>query len=268
MNLENENTNIINLNDSNSITLFGADVQKNIAELSGRLLKSIEETGVDDMSHAITSTVSCLNNFSAEKNEAKGIFKLFKRNVYDTENRKQDLIKQVENMETVLDKYRVQLLMDSAMLDQLFKMNQECASSLKEKIEIAKQKKQELAGSPSTHDINGVANNIAAVLDNRINDLELSLMLSVQQTAQIGMLRESTSTMAMRIQGTLYNVIPLWRNQICSNVSSENKNMVTNGTDELAEANQTLISSLGEIAHVHEASKVKKREAGLVLSKC
>ncbi len=45
-------------------------------------------------------------------------------------------------------------------------------------------------------------------------DLELTRMVSIQTAPQIRMIQNSDSVMAEKIQSTLVNTIPLWKNQM------------------------------------------------------
>jgi len=252
-----------NFEDSNSITLFGADIQKQIAELSHRVLQCIEEADVDEMSATIKQTVSSLDSLDGE-NDKKFFFFSKKAVMKADENKRYDALRNVEKMETVLDKHRVQLLMDSALYDQMYKMSQDYVEKLAEKISIAKVKIEELKVKAKTlapEEAKWLENTIMHI-ERRVGELEVAKVVSTQQSAQIHMLQDNVASMARGIQSTLYNVIPLWKNQISIDMNNEKaKKRTENTMSEEFKANKMLIESLGEISYIHEDSKTKKKNA-------
>lgn len=252
-----------NFEDSNSITLFGADIQKQIAELSHRVLQCIEEADVDEMSATIKQTVSSLDSLDGE-NDKKFFFFSKKAVMKADENKRYDALRNVEKMETVLDKHRVQLLMDSALYDQMYKMSQDYVEKLAEKISIAKVKIEELkvkAKNLAPEEAKWLENTIMHI-ERRVGELEVAKVVSTQQSAQIHMLQDNVASMARGIQSTLYNVIPLWKNQISIDMNNEKaKKRTENTMSEEFKANKMLIESLGEISYIHEDSKTKKKNA-------
>lgn len=257
-----------NFEDSNSITLFGADIQKQIAELAHRVLQCIEEADVDEMSDSIKNTISSLDSLDGEKDK-KFLFFSKKAIARDDDNKRYDALKRVEGMENVLDKHRVQLLMDSALYDQMYKMSQDYVEKLSEKISIARTKIEEMkvkAKSVSPEEAKWFENTVMHI-ERRVEELELAKVVSTQQSAQIRILQDNATSMARGIQSTLYNVIPLWKNQISIELNNiKAKKRTSNTESEEYKANKMLIESLGEISYINEESKNKKKTAGSELN--
>ena len=55
------NKQLLDLSQANSITLYGADIQKKMAELSEMMIKSVGETNVDEIGDTIYQTVEYLS---------------------------------------------------------------------------------------------------------------------------------------------------------------------------------------------------------------
>lgn len=257
-----------NFEDSNSVTLFGADIQKQIAELAHRVLQCIEEADVDEMSDAINQTVSSLDYLDGEKDK-KFLFFSKRAIAKADENKRYDALKRVESMEHILDKHRVQLLMDGALYDQMYKMSQDYLEKLGEKISVAKTKIEQMkikAKSLAPEEAKWMENTIMHI-ERRVEELEIAKVLSTQQSAQIHMLQDNAANMARGIQSTLYNVIPLWKNQVSIEVNNAKAKKRTENTEsEEYKANKMLIESLGEISHIHEDTKSKKKTASSQIS--
>ena len=266
---ENIDTNF--LEDTNSITVFGSDIQRDIAQLSGRLLSSTEQIGNDNISDKLSITINSLirsnDNADNKKNKKFLFFKL--HNVYEEEKENEIVIKDVEQVEKALDEHRINLLMESTLYEQLYNMNQQFIVRLDECINVARNKKDELvnkskstSGEKAKH-----IDNLCIQLEHRIEDLNVSKMLSEQQLVQIRVLLETTNSMARGIQSTLYNVIPLWKNNVTNGFNMKSENVSDEDIIyERKKTNKMLIESLGEIAHIHEESVIKKKTAEKVFA--
>ena len=127
-----------------------------------------------------------------------------------------------------LEGHQVQLLKDSAMLDQMYQINIAYFKELTMYI-IAGKKKLEKAyneelpammakaqASGQSDDLNA-ANDYAALcdrFDKKIHDLELTRMVSMQMAPQIRLIQNNDILMSEKIQSMMVNTIPLWRSQM------------------------------------------------------
>ena len=144
------------------------------------------------------------------------------------------------------------------------------------------------------------ANDFAAMCDRfekKLHDLELTRMVSIQMAPQIRMVQNNDALMAEKIQSTLVNTIPLWKNQMVlalgiahSREAMEAQWAVTDMTNELLKknadtlkmgtveaakesergivdletlkyTNQQLISTLDEVVKIQEDGRAKRRAA-------
>ena len=100
--------------------------------------------------------------------------------------------------------------------------------------------------------------------EKKIHDLELTRMIAVQTAPQIRLVQDSDTMMVEKIQSTLVNTIPLWKNQMVialgvehSNQAAKAQREVTNLTNELLKKNaETLKTATVEVA--------KESERGIV----
>ena len=72
------NKELLDVSKANSITLYGSDIQKNMAELSEMMIKSIGETNVDEISETIDKTVEYLSE-SDDEEEKKSFLPWIKK---------------------------------------------------------------------------------------------------------------------------------------------------------------------------------------------
>ena len=293
------NKELLDVSKANSITLYGSDIQKNMAELSEMMIKSIGETNVDEISETIDKTVEYLSE-SDDEEEKKSFLPWIKKSrskSLDIQNKYDVISQNVEKIETSLEAHQVRLMKDTAMLDQIYKMNQEYFKQVNLKIAAAKDKLEQIREGKYPAECADIIPDIIDRLERKILELETTRTISLQQAPQIRMLQANAASMADKLQSTLYTVIPLWKNQIVIAFGTEhtraaiaadkkltdmsnqlliknaqNLKMLTVETQRarddnnidpkaLGEANRILIESLDDITKIQQEGKLKRYKA-------
>ena len=281
------NMELIDVSKANSITLYGSDIQKNMAELSEMMIKSIGETNVDEISETIDKTVEYLSETDDGEEEKKSFFPWLRKSKakpLELQNKYDIISKNVEKIETSLEAHQVRLMKDTAMLDQIYKMNQEYFKQVNLKIAAAKDKLEQIREGNYPDDCADIIPDIMDRLERKI-------------APQIRMLQANAAAMADKLQSTLYTVIPLWKNQIVIAFGTEhtraaiaadkkltdmsnqlliknaqNLKMLTVETQKarddnnidpkaLGEANRILIESLDDISRIQQEGRLKRYKA-------
>lgn len=219
----------IDLANTNGILQYGAGAQKKMADFSEKTLENVRSKDLGEIGDLLTSVVTELKTFDAE--EEKGPFSFFKKSTNKINAMKAKYDKAEVNVNKicdVLDGHQRQLLKDIAILDQMYAQNLNYFKELTMYI-LAGKKKLELVRSTELRDLQnkaqmtGKAEDAQAAKDledlcnrfeKKLYDLELTRMVSIQTAPQIRMIQNSDSVMAEKIQSTLVNTIPLWKNQM------------------------------------------------------
>ena len=297
------NKELLDVSRANSITVYGSDIQKKMADLSEMMIKSIGETNVDEISETIDQTVTYLSE-TDDKEEEKSILPWKKKAKPLTIQNKYDVIsRNVEKIEGSLQAHQVRLMKDTAMLDQIYKMNQEYFKLVNLKIAAAKDKLEQVKMGNFPAECADIIPDIIDRLERKILELETTRTISLQQAPQIRMLQANAATMADKLQSTLYTVIPLWKNQIVIAFGTEhtraaiatdkkltdmsNQLLIKNAQNlkmlsvetqkarddnnidpkALGEANRILIESLDDITKIQQEGKLKRYKAEQELAK-
>ncbi|HIS48655.1 MAG TPA: toxic anion resistance protein [Candidatus Scybalocola faecigallinarum] len=309
----------IDLNNSQMVMQYGAGAQKKIADFSESALENVRTKDLGETGKLLAEVVNELKDFDAEEEE-KGIFGFFKKVPSKIDSMKARYSKAETNVEricTVLNDHQVQLLKDSAMLDQMYELNKNYYKELTMYIAAGKKKldqvkKQELPAlitkaqqSGSQEDMNAV-NDLTALCDRfekKVHDLELTRMVAMQMAPQIRMIQNNDILMSEKIQSMIVNTVPLWKSQMVlalgvahSKQAAEAQREVTDMTNallrknaetlkmasvETAQAlergvvdietltatNELLISTIDEVAKIHEDGRAKRIEAQAQLQK-
>jgi uncharacterized protein YaaN involved in tellurite resistance len=176
--------------------------------------------------------------------------------------RYQKLGTEIEKIVEELDKSRMQLLKDITLMDYMFDKNLEylgnlnhyiIAGTLKlkelnEEIVPAMQQKVQNSNDPveaqKLNDLLQLVNRF----EKKIHDLKLSRMIALQTAPQIRLIQNNNQVLVEKIQSSILNTIPLWKNQIVIALSLyrqrkalEVQREVTNTTNDLLRRNSEML---------------------------
>lgn len=255
----------IDLNDSNMIVQYGAGAQKKMADFSESALKSVRTQELGEVEALLTEVVGELKNFDAE--DEKGIFGFFKRGVNKVQALRVKYDKAEKNVERVvkaLKDNQMRLMKDNATLDKMYDMNIVYFKELTMYILAGKKKLAEVqntelpalvakAEETSRPEDAQAARDLEERIvrfERKLSDLELTRVIAMQTAPQIRMVQNNEIAMIEKIQTTLVNTIPLWKNQMVLSLGIANaadavkaQNAVNKTTNELLRKNADMLQS-------------------------
>ena len=246
----------------------------------------------------------------------KGLFFGAKQQISTIQAKYEDVSKNVEGIAGNLEEHQVQLLKDVAMFNKLYDMNLAYFHELTMYIVAGEQrlkevrendlvKLQEIAAKSGDAMDAQKANDLAAQCDRfekKLHDLKLTRQISMQMAPQIRLLQNNNSLLVERIQSTLVNTLPLWKNQMVlalglhhSQQAMQAQRAVTNMTNDLLRknaetlkmgtietakesergiidmetliaTNQSLIDTINEVSRIQAEGRQKRAEAEKTLA--
>ena len=309
----------IEISNSNAILQYGVGAQKKISDFSQSALNEVKTKDLGEIGDILSKVVFQLKNFE-EGEEKKGVFGFFKKGKDKVTQMKinyENAENNIDEMCNVLENHQVQLLKDIAMLDRMYDINRTyfkelCMYILAGKKKLKKledeeiPKLQEKAKQSNNPQDAQELNDFVALcnrFEKKIHDLELTKMISLQMAPQIRLIQNNDSLMAEKIQSTIINTIPLWKNQMVLSLgvahatdAARVQREVTDMTNELLRknaeilksstietakesergivdietlraTNESLISTLDEILNIQTEGRQKRREAEIELRK-
>ena len=270
----------INLKDSTIVSNYGAGAQKKVADFSDSMLSSVKTKDLGEVGEMLANVVTELKGFEEEE-EQKGIFGFFKKQSNKLEAMKTRYNKAEANIDQIvkaLEGHQIQLLKDSAMLDKMYEMNlayykELCLYIMAGKIKLKQVQEGELKELTAKAQQTGAAEDAQAANDlanlcnrfeKKLHDLDLTRMISIQMGPQIRLIQSNDTMMAEKIQTTIVNTIPLWKNQMVlalgmahSQQAVQAERAVTDATNELLRKNAaTLKQGTIDIARESERGVV------------
>lgn len=306
-------SNQIDIKNSQLVLEYGSGVQKKMSDFSDQTLESIKTKDLGEVGAMISNLVVELKNFDV-KEEEKGIFGFFKKVASKGELMRANYEKAEANVDNIvksLETQQITLMKDISMLDQMYDLNKNYYKEISMYI-LAGTKKLEQISSETlpvlvekvnstnlqedVQELNDLNNQINR-FEKKLHDLDLSRMISVQTAPQIRMVQNNNMEMVEKIQSTIVNTIPLWKNQMIlalgvahSTEAIKTQKAVSDITNELLKknadtlkmasieaakesergivdidtlkiTNDTLISSLDEVMRIQVEGREKRKEA-------
>ncbi len=303
----------IDITDNTMIMQYGINAQKKLADFSDSTLEKVKTKDLGEVGDMLSQVVGELREFDGN-GEKKGLFGLFNKG----KNKVEGMISKYEQTETNLNKiagmlqdHQIRLLKDTSMLDQLFDLNNTYYKELSMYIAAGKEKlhhvkneeipalEQKALHSNLPEDAQALKDMTMYYdrFDKKLHDLELSRMIAIQTAPQIRLLQNSNNLMIEKIQSTLVNTIPLWKNQMVITLglhhateAAKTQQAVSDMTNELLKknadalhsatvetakesnrsivdietlkhTNEQLIQTFDDVLQIQEQGRIKRQEA-------
>ena len=310
----------INLRDTNVILQYGAAAQEKIASFSDTTLQSVRTKDLGEIGDKISDLVVELKGFSLKDEDKKGFLGLFKKpkaTIAKLQTQYDSASSSVEKIAEALKDHQNTLFKDIVMFDQMYALNLSYFKELSMYIIAGKKRLEEernttLKALKEKAEASGLAEDAQAANDfanlcdrfeTKLYDLQLTREISIQMAPEIRLIQNGDTLMVEKIQTTINNTIPLWKNQMVlalglahSKEAMEAQREVSDLTNELLkqnaetlqmgtiaiaqesergivdietveEANTKLIETLDEVIRIQEEGRQKRLEAENTLGK-
>ena len=269
----------IDLANTNGILQYGAGAQKKMADFSEKTLENVRSKDLGEIGDLLTSVVTELKTFDAE--EEKGPFSFFKKSTNKINAMKAKYDKAEVNVNKicdVLDGHQRQLLKDIAILDQMYAQNLNYFKELTMYI-LAGKKKLELVRSTELRDLQnkaqmtGKAEDAQAAKDledlcnrfeKKLYDLELTRMVSIQTAPQIRMIQNNDTLMMEKIQTSIMNTIPLWKNQMVLTLGIQDSQRAMEAQRKVTDMTNQLLQRNADMLKMATVETAREAERGIV----
>ena len=271
----------IDIHNSETVLKYGNAAQMKISQFSDKILEDVKTKDTGAISDMLTELVAELKGFDVDEGKRGGFLGLFKKAGLNLTQLKAKYDKVEENvMEIVnaLTGHQKQLIADAAMLDELYKQNEQyyheltlyiIAGELKlkrlreEELPPLLAKAQETA-NPADAQAASDFSQLIERFDKRIHDLKLTRMVSVQMGPQIRLMQTNDNVLAERIQSTIANTIPLWKSQMVISMGMQHAEEALKAQKAVTDMTNELLRSNAERLKVGTIETAKEAERGVV----
>ena len=270
----------IDVENTAQILQYGAGTQKKMADFSDAALANARTQDLGEVGDLIVSVVGELKGMDADE-ERKGFLGFFRKQADKLATMKNRYAKAEVNVEKIadaLEQHQVRLLKDSALLDKMYEQNLAYFKELTMYILAGKQKLEEVrtgklreleqqAKTSGLAEDAQTAKDLAdkcARFEKKIHDLELTRAISIQTAPQIRMIQNNDNVMVEKIQTTLMNTIPLWKNQMVLALGIAHSTEAAQAQRQVTDITNALLKQNAEKLHMASVETAKEAERGIV----
>lgn len=310
----------VDVKNTAQILQFGSSAQSNISKFSDSVLNDVRTKSSGEVGDLLSGLVTEIKEFNAdvpveEKKGILGIFNSAKKQVEKLIAKYDKVENNITKIEKSLETHKLQMMKDIAIFDTMYDKNLQYFKELSLYI-IAGEKKLEELKTVTLPELQKIAeetkeqtdaqavNDMVAIInrfEKRIYDLKTTRIISIQMAPQIRLIQNNDSELVEKIQSSLINTIPLWKNQIVialgithaksaldaqkavtdmtNEMLKKNSETLKQGTIEIAQeseraivdvetlqkTNQDIIDTLDQLIAIHEAGREKRKEAEVEL---
>ncbi len=229
----------LDVEDSNSIIFFGSKAQKQLTTISDHMLEGVRNKDVGPAGNALNEMLTTLRGFDVEEldpNEEPGwIAKIFGfgKPVAKFLQRYEEVRDQIERIGDQLEDNKTTLMGDIASLDRLYDANLGYFHTLANYIAAGEAGLRRLAEEtiPALHKEAEASGDVLQAqelrdlrsarddLERRVHDLRLTRQVAMQSLPSIRLVQENDKSLLTKINSTMANTIPLWRQQLAQAVT-------------------------------------------------
>lgn len=306
----------IDVKNTTQILQFGASAQNNISKFSDTVLQDVRTRSTGEVGNLLSNLVGEIKEFDSdvpteEKKGIHGIFNSAKKQMEKLLAKYNKVENNISTIENQLENHKLQMMKDIAIFDTMYEQNLQYFKELSLYIIAGEKKLGELRNvtlpelqkvaeeTKEQADAQAVNDMIATInrFEKRIYDLKTTRIISIQMAPQIRLIQNNDSELVEKIQSSLINTIPLWKNQIVialgitnaknalgaqkqvnemtNEMLKKNSELLKQGTIDIAEqsekavvdvetlqkTNKDIIDTLDKVLEIHENGKVKRQEA-------
>lgn len=267
------------IEDVNQVIKFGIDAQRNISDFSTSILKKVKNYDLGEVGESLKElTVALDATTEKEKKGLLGLVQKAKRGVDSIRANYTKAENNVNRIEKDLQQHQSVLSNDIMMYQQMYELNVQYYRELTVYIIAGKKaldraKNEKLLKLKEKADISGMQEDVQQYRDyedlcyrfeKKLSDLEITRIISIQAAPQVRMLQNNDREMLDKLQSSLANTIPLWRNQLVLSLGIEHTRRALEAQSTLADKTNELLRKNSENLKMATVETAKQAERSIV----
>lgn len=272
----------INLMDSGYALQFGSTTQKDMAAFSDSLLSQVRTKDSGQVGELLTDLSGKINDFSESQNDSfvKKI-PLIGSLVNKGENMLssyEKLSTKVAKIQSELEKAKTTMMKDIVLFDNLYQKNLAYFKELQLYIQAGEEKLTEMRNQvlpklrmDAANSTDPMAAQVVSDFENnvdrfekKIHDLKISKTIAIQTAPQLRLIQNNDKILVERVQGAIYNAIPLWKNQIVIALGLSRQQNVLKMQQAVSDTTNELLRKNAEMLKLNTIETAKENNRSIV----
>lgn len=272
----------INLMDSGYALQFGSTAQKDMAAFSDSLLSQVRTKDSGQVGELLTDLSVKINDFSESQNDSfvKKI-PLIGSLVNKGENMLssyEKLSTKVAKIQSELEKAKTTMMKDIVLFDNLYQKNLAYFKELQLYIQAGEEKLTEMRNQvlpklrmDAANSTDPMAAQVVSDFESnvdrfekKIHDLKISKTIAIQTAPQLRLIQNNDKILVERVQGAIYNAIPLWKNQIVIALGLSRQQNVLKMQQAVSDTTNELLRKNAEMLKLNTIETAKENNRSIV----
>nr|WP_310171161.1 toxic anion resistance protein [Neobacillus niacini] len=254
--------------DQIQILEFGKEPAVQISRFSDQILGNMRTTKVEDSGELLKQLGRIMDKFDAkdfQKTSNSFFGKLFKKGEKMVEKlfgKYQTMGQEIDKVYVEISKYQKEMVDSTTMLEQMYEQNYQYYLTLEKYIVAGELKSEELKNNqlPQLESRAASGDQLASMqldslrnaielLDQRVYDLEMAKMVSLQTAPQIRLLQRGNTKLIGKINSAFVTTIPIFKNGLIQAVAAKRQKLVADSMSELdRRTNEMLLKNAQNIS--------------------
>ncbi|MFF2450424.1 toxic anion resistance protein [Neobacillus sp. NPDC058068] len=247
---------------------FGKEPAVQISRFSDQILSNMRTTKVEDSGELLKHLGRIMDKFDAKdfQKTSGGIFgKLFNKGEKMIEKlfgKYQTMGQEIDKVYVEISKYQHEMVDSTTMLEQMYEQNYQYYLTLEKYVVAGEIKVEELKNTQlpqlearaasgdqlASMQLDSLKNAIE-LLEQRIYDLEMAKMVSLQTAPQIRLLQRGNTKLIGKINSAFVTTIPIFKNGLIQAVAAKRQKLVADSMSELdRRTNEMLLKNAQNIS--------------------
>lgn len=271
----------IDIHKSEIVMNYGATIQKQSASIATKTLQDVKTKNTGEVSSLLIEMVGAMNGLSGGEDKG-GFIQRFMQKVkgkaLTVRTRNESAEKTLERIEKQLEGHKLVLQKDIAMLDDLYNENWETFKALTLYIKAAelalnKARNEELPALYAKAQETGLpedamkADEFAKQCDQfekQVHNLRLTRTNCLQSAPQIKMIQHNDMDMAMKLQSSIVNTMPLWRKKIAMSIALNNNMQAVAASNAVDDLTNKMLREQAEQFHLSVVESAKASQRSII----
>ena len=272
----------IDLMNSGYALQFGSGAQKNMADFSDSLLSQVRTKDSGEVGALLTDLSGKINEFNRKESDSfvkklpligslisKGETMLASYEKLSTK---------VDKIQSELEKSKTTMMKDIMLFDALYQKNLEYFKHLELYIRAGEEKLEEMrstvlpklradAAASADPMAGQVVSDFESNVDRfekKVHDLKISKTIAIQTAPQLRLIQNNDKILVERVQSSIYNAIPLWKNQIVIALGLTRQQNVLKMQQAISDTTNELLKRNAEMLKINSIETAKENNRSIV----
>ncbi len=274
----------VDVTDSQLVIQYGLPAQNKLSTFADSLLSDVRTRNTGEAGEALTELLVNVRELDVDGLSAGSpgsripligrFLDAFKR----FSVRYQKLSTNIDRLVNSLERARMALLKDVTVLDKMYELNLEylrqldlyiaAGDEILEELQTKKLPALEVEARASqdpmvAQQLTDFRNSIAR-FERRLHDLKLTRMIAIQTAPQVRLIQNNDQNLVEKIQSSILNTVPLWKNQIIIAISLYRQQQALELQREVTDTANELLAKNAELLKTGSGKVAREVERGIV----